>query len=426
MFSACFLVGFGWFWWWLVGVFDWFVGLVVLDVASVVTMLVFTFSSHTVVCMQFVCAVYAVCMQFKREAGNIGKSRAESTFRMFVCSVCSCFRSSSFFWLFPFKGSAYTAYKRIRNRSKTRLSPTLVWVYDPPTLFVRRLHTNAHTGKGADVRPIRPEMRVWLGLPSGKKAGQWGFLVLSVVCGRSLFVRAGPHVRARILVRGVVFPDVDGVLPSNAIRGLGRPWGALVAAFRPACSRMGCRPYRFCGGRSVVGTVSTVFVVFDRNAFFVGDSPTNHGFSSEILQPGLMRGGVGVKPFMFTIPSHTVVCMQFVCTVYAVCMQFKREAGNIGKSRAESTFRMFVCSVCSCFRSSSFFWLFPFKGSAYTAYKRIRNRSKTRLNPTLVWVYGPPTLFVRRLHTSRAYDNTETMGVERKKSDPPCRIAMPP
>ena len=142
MFSACFLVGFGWFWWWLVGVFDWFVGLVVLDVASVVTMLVFTFSSHTVVCMQFVCTVYAVCMQFKREAGNIGKSRVETTFYMVVCSVCSCFRSSSFFWLFPFKGSAYTAYKRIRNRSKTRLSPTLVWVYDPPTLFVRRLHTS--------------------------------------------------------------------------------------------------------------------------------------------------------------------------------------------------------------------------------------------------------------------------------------------
>ena len=111
-------------------------------------------------------------------------------------------------------------------------------------------------------------------------------------------------------------------------------------------------------------------------------------------------------PSVFTIPSQTMGCMQFVCTVYAVCMQFGPEVGSIGKSKAETTFRMVVCSVCSCFRSSSFFWLFPFKGSAYTAYRRMQNRSETRLNPTPDWFFALPPRLARRLHTSRVAEQT--------------------
>ena len=62
---------------------------------------------------------------------------------------------------------------------------------------------------------------------------------------------------------------------------------------------------------------------------------------------------------------------------------------------------MLVCSVCSRFRSSSFFRLFPFKGSAYTAYKRIQNQSETRLNPTPIWVYATCARLMRQLHTGK-------------------------
>ena len=61
------------------------------------------------------------------------------------------------------------------------------------------------------------------------------------------------------------------------------------------------------------------------------------GYDDPIRQAMVPRCGVAsvVAMLVFTVPSQTVVCMQFVCTVYAVCMQFGPEVGNIGKSRAE-------------------------------------------------------------------------------------------
>ena len=286
--------------------------------------------------------MYAVCMQFKPEAGNIDKSRAKRTFHKFVCSVCSRFRSSSFFRLFPFKGTAYTAYKRMQNRSKTRLNPTLVWVYGPPTLFVRRLHTMS--AYGHDV-----------------------FYPVALDHGARRPGLAGSNIR---------FQDTAG--PSGIL---------IIRLSSPTCGH-GVLRRRFSDEPWV---------------FF------------EDFAVGLMGANTGIKPSSFTIPSQTMACMQFVCTMYAVCMQFRLESENIDKSRAKRTFHKFVCSVCSRFRSSSFFRLFPFKGTAYTAYKHMQNQSKTRLNPTPDWVYSLPPLFARQLHTSRAYDNTKNHGRQTEK-----------
>ena len=95
--------------------------------------------------------------------------------------------------------------------------------------------------------------------------------------------------------------------------------------------------------------------------------------------------------------------MHFVCTMYALCMQFSPEVGNPSKSRAKATFSRFVCSVCSRFRSSSFFRRFPFKGTAYNAYKCIQTPPKSPLSPTADWLFAVCSWPGRKLHTENAY-----------------------
>ena len=96
--------------------------------------------------------------------------------------------------------------------------------------------------------------------------------------------------------------------------------------------------------------------------------------------------------------------MHFVCTMYALCMQFSSEAQKPDRSRAERTFSRFVCSVCSRFGSWPDFRLFPFKANAYNAYKCIQKGLRRALSPTADWVSTVCTSPGRKLHTASAYE----------------------
>ena len=79
--------------------------------------------------------------------------------RRAVCTLCTSFGSWSLFGLFPFKGSAYGAYGRIRMTMESGLSPTARRHWGASCLRKRQVHTAVHTA----FPPCNPSYRPPIG-----------------------------------------------------------------------------------------------------------------------------------------------------------------------------------------------------------------------------------------------------------------------
>ena len=92
--------------------------------------------------------------------------------RRAVCTLCTSFGSWSLFGLFPFKGSAYGAYGRIRPTMESGLSPTARRHWGASCLRKRQVHTAVHTAFPPCNPPIVPLLETAGGIaPTTRRRG---------------------------------------------------------------------------------------------------------------------------------------------------------------------------------------------------------------------------------------------------------------